>query len=40
MSNNNFLDIDWPTLPVPINDANLEHLNNFIIPSVVLRSTN
>ena len=39
MNQKDFFNVDWSTIPEPKLDANLEHLNEFIVPDIKLNST-
>ena len=34
MNQKDFFNVDWSTIPEPKLDANLEHLNEFIVPDI------
>jgi hypothetical protein len=39
MNIKNLLNVDWSKLPKPLDDAKLDHLNNFLIADIILSGT-
>ena len=40
MNQKNLTNVDWSKIPEPKGDENLNHLNNYIIEPIKLKSTN
>ena len=40
MNQKNLLDVDWSTIPAPVDDGGADHLRGMAIPPVSLRATN
>ncbi len=40
MNQKNLLDVDWRTIPAPVDDGGADHLRGMAIPPVSLRATN